>query len=79
MFLHKNLFFFSIYSVISIPIMIIGIIGGYFPAICRVCFVLISLRLKHLKVDEGLLRDKIARYDHFMSYIFRYYKHKHAK
>ena len=30
-------------------------------------FCLISLRLKFLKVDEGLLRDKIARYDHFMS------------
>ena len=31
-------FFFSISSVISIPIMLIGINGGYFPAICRVCF-----------------------------------------
>ena len=38
MFLYKNLFF-SISSVISIPIMLIGINGGYFPAICRVCFV----------------------------------------
>ena len=37
MFLYKNLFF-SISSVISIPIMPIGINGGYFPAICRVCF-----------------------------------------
>ena len=36
MYLYKNLFF-SISSVISIPIMLIGINGGYFPAICRVC------------------------------------------
>ena len=36
MFLYKNLSF-SISSVISIPIMLIGINGGYFPAICRVC------------------------------------------
>ena len=42
-------------------------------------FCLISLRLKFLKVDEGILRDKIACYDHFMSYMFWYYKHKHAK
>ena len=37
MFLYKNLFF-SISSILSIPIMLIGINGGYFPAICRVCF-----------------------------------------
>ena len=37
MFLYKNLSF-SISSVISIPIMLIGINGGYFPTICRVCF-----------------------------------------
>ena len=30
--------FFSISSILSIPIMLIGINGGYFPAICRVCF-----------------------------------------
>ena len=35
MFLYKNLFF-SI-SILSIPIMLIGINGGYFPAICRLC------------------------------------------
>ena len=29
--------FFSISSIPSIPIMLIGIHGGYFPAICRVC------------------------------------------
>ena len=39
MFLYKNLFF-SISSVISIPIMLIGINGGHFPAICRVCLLL---------------------------------------
>ena len=38
---------------------------------------MISLRLKFLKADEGLLRDKIACYDHFMSYMSWYYKHKH--
>ena len=37
MFLYKNLFF-SISSILSIPLMLIGINGGYFPAICRVCF-----------------------------------------
>ena len=42
-------------------------------------FCLISLRLKVLKVDESFLRDKIACQDHFMSYMFWYYKHKHAK
>ena len=31
-------FYFSIYSILSIPIMLIGINDGYFPAICRVCF-----------------------------------------
>ena len=31
-------FFFSIVSILSIPVMLIGINGGYFPAICRVCF-----------------------------------------
>ena len=36
MFLYKNLFF-SI-SILSIPIMLIEINGGYFPAICGVCF-----------------------------------------
>ena len=38
----KNVFvqnlFFSISSILSIPIMLIGINGGYFPAICRLCF-----------------------------------------
>ena len=33
-------FFFSISSILSIPIVLIGISGGYFPAICRVCFIL---------------------------------------
>ena len=47
---------------------------NFFPVFC-----LISLRLKFLIVDEGLIRDKITCYDHFMSYIFRYHKHEHAK
>ena len=42
-------------------------------------FCLISRRLKFLKVDEGILRDKITCYDHLMSYMFWYYKHKLAK
>ena len=46
---------------------------------CLISFCLISLRLKILKVGEGLLRDKITFYVHFMSYMFWYYKHKHAK
>ena len=41
-------------------------------------FCLISLWLKFLNVDEGLLRDKITHYDHFMSYMFWYYKRNHA-
>ena len=39
-------------------------------------FCLISLVLKFLKNDEGLLREKFTCYDHFMSYIFWYYKLK---
>ena len=38
----KNVFVqksFSISSILSIPIMLIGINGRYFPAICRVCFI----------------------------------------
>ena len=37
MFLYKHLFF-STSSILSIPIMLIGINGGYFPAMCRVCY-----------------------------------------
>ena len=33
-------------------------------------FCMISLRLTFLKANEGLFRDEIACYDHFMSYIF---------
>ena len=33
-----KIFFFSISSILSIPIMLIEINGGYFPAICRVYF-----------------------------------------
>ena len=47
--------------------------GAIFHVFCDF-FVMIRLRLKFLKVDEGLLRDKIACYDHFMSYMFWYYK-----
>ena len=72
MFLYKNLFF-PISSILSIPIMLMGINGGSFPAICRVYFFQffcsISLSLKFLKVDEGFLRDKIICYYHFMSYV----------
>ena len=42
-------------------------------------FGLISLRWKFLKVDEGLFRDKVLFFTIFMSYMFWYYKHKHAK
>ena len=42
-------------------------------------FCLISLRLKFLEFDEGLLRDIIICYDPFMSYMFLYYKHEHTK
>ena len=34
--------------------------------------------MKFLKNDEGLSRDKITCYDHLMSYMFWYYKYKHA-
>ena len=44
MFLYKNLFFSK--SILSIRIMLIGINGGYFPAICRVCFeFVVALRI----------------------------------
>ena len=36
MFLYKK--YFSLSSILSIPIMLIGINGGYFPTICRICF-----------------------------------------
>ena len=49
MFLYKNLFF-SKSSILSIRIMLIGINGGYFPAICRVC--LLPLRVEVLKESE---------------------------
>ena len=42
------MFFFSISSVISIPIMLIGINGGYFPAICRVCLIIVFFDLFRL-------------------------------
>ena len=51
MFLYKNLFF-SVSSILSIPIMLIGINGGYFPAICRVC-----LSFFDSKRNIGILHD----------------------
>ena len=42
-------------------------------------FCWISLKLNFLKNDEGLLQDKFTCYDHFMRYVFWYYKYKHAK
>ena len=47
-----KIFFFSLSSVISIPIMLIGINGGYFPAICRVCL----CNLHRLPVQNTTLR-----------------------
>ena len=44
-------------SILSIPIMLIGINGGYFPAICRVCLLLVcslkSLLLEWLAKTAG--------------------------
>ena len=67
MFLYK--IFFSISSVISIPIMPIGINGCYFPAICRVCLLIADLifsagyysapiffKLRSCKLSEAILR-----------------------
>ena len=54
MFLYKNLFF-SISSVISIPIMLIGINGGYFPAICRVC--LFNGSVLRLEMNSSCFRN----------------------
>ena len=61
MFLYKNLFF-SIYSILSIPIMLIGINGGYFPAICRVC---------HL-MSSGFYFDSYP--DFFYDFLDRFYQ-----
>ena len=34
--------------------------------------------LRFIKIDKDLLQDVINSYDHFMSYIFWYSKHKHV-
>ena len=62
MFLYKNLFF-SISSVISIPIMLIGINGGYFPAICRVCFSFVNIARKPtgVKLDKDSNKEVFSR------------------
>ena len=54
MFLYKYLFF-SISSILSIPIMLIGINGGFFPAIFRVCFFILITLTPH--VFTGLKSD----------------------
>ena len=53
MFLNKIIF--SILSILSIPIMLIGINGGYFPAICRVCS---RVRKYLVSIGDGVC-DKI--------------------
>ena len=57
MFLYKNLFF-SISSILSILIMLIGINGGYFLAICWVCFIFQKIQ-KSLNCIEVLHPFKI--------------------
>ena len=52
MFLYKNLF--SMSSILSIPIMLIGINGGYCPAICRVC----------LNIEFGWKLNKLKKTRH---------------
>ena len=54
--MYKNLFF-SIPSFLSIPVMLIGINGGYFPAICRVCLVLIVDAVASLR-NRSMLTTK---------------------
>ena len=54
----KNVFvqiFFSISSIFSIPIMPIGINVGYFPAICRVCFLFFNSHTAIAGAFIGLL------------------------
>ena len=38
------MFFVQISSILPIPIMLIGINGGYFPAICRVCLYIVFFK-----------------------------------
>ena len=64
MFLYKNLFFFNIFCYFNPNHAYWNqrrLFSGNLPG-------MFSLRLKFLQVDEGLLRDKITCYDHFMSY-----------
>ena len=67
MFLYKNLFF-SISSVISIPIMLIGINGGYFPAICRECLKSNwSSDFGHAETGNGAKKRLVLRREFFRS------------
>ena len=59
MFLYKNLFF-SISSILSIPIVLIGINGGYFPAICRLCLKNDSESCKALVINLSDLKSHRA-------------------
>ena len=47
------------------------VIQFFFILFSRSCLICLK---KFFKVDEGLLRDKITCYDHFMSYMFWYHK-----
>ena len=62
----KNVFvqksFFSISSILSIPIMLIGINSGYFPAICRVCFIIICFQTKF----EAIIVNVLVFYGKFL-------------
>ena len=49
----------------------------FFKLCLIVSFCLFSLRLKFVKIDEGILRGKTICYDHFVSYNYWYYKHIH--
>ena len=56
-------FFFPISSILSIPIMLIGINGGYFAAICRVCFSLSVMSTnKYTKKSEIVGLDIIVSF-----------------
>ena len=49
----KNHFFTSFFLGYGIPILVMGINGGYFPAMCRICFILSINLTSYLTEGSG--------------------------
>ena len=71
------MFLYNISSILSIPIMLIGINGGYFPAMWRVCFNFVEA-LRHLTgVSPNLLVERLLRnwtFVYSVVFTFNYYE-----